>query len=107
MLKHTLPLNEGLCQQKGDIRNVYVVIRRFGAGDTPVVNVNQDQAISFLEGRDKTLTRHRPLKPCNVLAVPETVPGLGHPALCILCRKCRVLRVLAMGDSDSKCLSLL
>lgn len=59
-----LPLNEGLCQHKGDIRDSDVAVRGRRAGDTPVVNVNQDQTIRLLQdrGRGMSLSLHTLLK---------------------------------------------
>lgn len=67
----TLPLNEGLCQQEGDIRDIYVIVRGLGAGDTPMVNVYQDQAICFLEdrGQSEHLSLHTPLKTYKCICI--------------------------------------
>lgn len=73
-------LNEGLCQQKGNIGDVYVTVRGLGAGDTPMVDVYQDQAIGFLEGRAqcKSLSLHGLFKTYERVCIPETVSS--HPA---------------------------
>lgn len=68
MCSHTnrpaLPLNEGLCQLKGDVRDIGVAVRELRAGDAPVVNVYQDQTICFLEdrGQGMSLSLHTLLK---------------------------------------------